>query len=209
MVGKDDDMNDWRVVAEDVTILRDLARRYWDIACDPVMAERRTLWYAHNDLHACRPLLLVESLTDGLRREIFARQPLRCRESWARDVEDWLRGWIYHFTMVNDDDVAVPYYPLKWLITIPDFGVEVKIEHGVDAAGGTLGFHWEPPIKDLARDFGLLKERSFSVDREGTLAYKVHLESVFGDILPVQVRTPLWWTMGMTWRVIDLIGFRT
>lgn len=201
-------MSAWVVVAEDVAILRDLAQRYMDIACTPIMSERRTLWYAHNDLQNSRPLVLVESLTDGLKREIFASQPLRCREVWAQQVEDWLRGWIYHFSSVNDDDVAMPYYPIRWMITVPDFGVEVKVERGIDASGGTLGFHWEAPIKDLASDFSLLKERCFSVDRAGTLAFKEHLESVFGDTLPVQVREPMWWTMGMTWRVIDLIGLQ-
>ncbi len=196
----------WQTDADDVRVLRELARRYMDIAASPIMAERRALWYAHNDLQECRPLILVESLTEGLRREIFAGQPLHCQEPWAREVEDWLRGWIYHYADVGDDDVATPYYPIKWFTDMGSWGVVVKIERGVDASGGTLGFHWDAPIKDIVRDFDQLKERSFSVDRDKTLAWKAHLEQVFAGILPVQIRLPLWWTMGMTWRVIDLIG---
>ena len=199
-------MNEWRVLAADVRVLRELAKRYVDIANAPVMAERRALWYAHNDLKECRPLVLVESLTDGLRKEIFAGQPLRCQEAWAQDVEDWLRGWVYHHTVMQDDDVATPYYPIQWLVDMGSWGVEVKVERGVDAAGGTLGFHWDPPIKDIVRDFDKLKPRQFTADKVKTLAWKAHLEHVFGDIIPVVIRLPLWWTMGMTWRVIDLIG---
>ena len=196
----------WQTVAEDVRVLRKLARRYMDIAANPIMAERRALWYAHNDLHESRPVVLVESLTGGLRKEIFAGQTLRCREEWAREVEDWLRGWIYHYSEIGDDDVAMPYYPIQWFLDMGSCGVDITFERGVDAAGGTLGFHWDPPLKDIVRDFDKLQERVFSVDREKTMAWKAHLEQVFDGILPVQIRAPLWWTMGMTWRVIYLIG---
>mgnify|MGYP007005279855 CR=1 FL=1 len=32
------------------------------------------------------------------------------------------------------------------------------------------------------------------------------MEAVFGDVLPVEIRGGHYWTMGLTWRAIDLIG---
>ena len=46
----------WQTDADDVRVARELARRYMEIAASPIMAERRALWYAHNDLQECRPL---------------------------------------------------------------------------------------------------------------------------------------------------------
>ena len=47
---------------------------------------------------------------------------------------------------------------------------------------------WDPPLQDLDRDFAKLKPRTFSVDREATLAYKAVLDEVFAGVLPVQIR---------------------
>lgn len=196
----------WPQDPADLAILRDLARQYRDLAQQPDMAARRQLWTDHNDLRPVRPLILVESLTGGLCAEIFAGQALRCRAEWARQLEHHFRRQIYHYTVVKDDDVPNPVFTLNWKLDQGNYGVELKREHGVDAQGGKLGFHWDPPIKDLERDFGLLKERRFAVDREGTLAWKKHLEEVFGDILPVQIRSRFWWTMGLTQTAIYLVG---
>lgn len=196
----------WFTTQADAAILQGLARRYAEIAARPEMEERRKLWYAHNDLQVSRPLVLVESLTPGLKKEIFGLDALRCGEEWARGVEEWLRGQIYHFTTIGDDDVPPPYYPINWFLEQGNYGVEVKIERALDSTGTPLGFHWEPPIQDIVADFGKLQPRTFSVDREQTLAWQKHLESVFGEILPVKIRGAFWWTMGLTWRAIDLVG---
>ena len=68
------------------------------------------------------------------------------------------------------------------------------------------GYRWEPPIKNIARDFEKLHQRQPTVHRESTLAWKAHLESVFGDVLPVRIRGGFWWTTGMTITAVNLIG---
>jgi hypothetical protein len=68
---------------------------------------------------------------------------------------------------------------------------------------------WDPPIKDLDRDFALLKPRTFSVDREASLENRQMLESVFGDMMPVRMRGSFYWTMGMTIQTVELIGLES
>jgi hypothetical protein len=72
---------------------------------------------------------------------------------------------------------------------------------------GKLGSRvWDHPIKDLHRDFDKLEFRSLSVDKEETLQQKTRLEEIFEGILPVRIRGAFWWTMGITWETIKMIG---
>jgi hypothetical protein len=80
--------------------------------------------------------------------------------------------------------------------------------HQADNAGHLGSRSWEPPIEDLDRDFAKLKPRSFSVDREAALREKAALEEVFAGILDVQIRGAFYWTMGLTWCAIDLVGLQ-
>jgi hypothetical protein len=48
--------------------------------------------------------------------------------------------------------------------------------------------------------------RTYTVDREGTMAAKHALERALGDIVPIRIRGRYWWTLGMTWAAVDLIG---
>jgi len=69
-------------------------------------------------------------------------------------------------------------------------------------------YRWDPPIKDLDRDIDRLHYRSLVVDRDKTAAWRQLLEELFGNILPVENRGSYWWTTGLTWTAIDLIGLQ-
>ena len=198
----------WKITSHDRAILRDLAHRIVEIAHSPVNEERRELWYRHNDLKGTRPLVLVESFpaTD----EMVTEATLKCEEKWARNMERGLRVTIAHHEHIADDDVVEPYLTCNWRVSTSDYGVKVNREYGknVEHSDGRIhgSFRWEHPIKDLAKDFDKLRPRTFSVDREATLAWKAHLEEVFDGIMPVRIRGGFWWTTGMTIIAIDLIG---
>jgi len=48
-------------MTNDITSLRDLARRYADLAARPEMDERRDLWRRHNSLKHTRPPIYVRA----------------------------------------------------------------------------------------------------------------------------------------------------
>ena len=194
----------WKTHPEDLGILRELARRQRDAAQDPIMEERRRLWRRHNACRGERPMILIE--TGGVRDEILPDSRLRCREPWARNLEQSFLMTLYQYETVRDDSVVDPYLRVGWFVNAGSYGVEVPVERGTDTHGRKLGFHWEPPLRDLERDFAKVQPRTFRVDREGTLAWKAHLEDVFDGILPVRIRGAFWWTMGMTWPAVNLIG---
>lgn len=201
----------WKKCKSDIERLRELAEEYMQIATGADMQRRVELWQAHNDLEVSRPLILVESKTAGLQREIFGvHREFRCEEKWAQSIEGFLEWKIWHHKNVCDDEILHPFFGINWFISDTGYGVEVKTEHHADAAGGELGFHWEPPIKDIVEDFHKLKKRELSVDRNKSLAWKNLLEECFADIMPVKFRSGYGcWSLGLTRPVIDLIGLES
>lgn len=195
---------DWKLTDKDKSVLRDLAGQYMEIAIAEGYEQLRELWKDHNELKESRPLILVESAAPGVRDEILPDSTLQCEEPWAVAIEKDLRLRLYHFREIQDDNVPALAYCMNWLFWDTGFGVEVKRESNTEDSA--IGFHWDPPLKDLEKDFGKLQEREFIVDKKETLARREFLESVFGDIMPVEIRGNLWWTNGMTWTAIDLIG---
>jgi hypothetical protein len=189
----------------DIQILRSLFQKKKEIAQNSVMSERRELWTQHASLSPQRPMILAE--TGGVLDELVPLASLQCKETWAREMERSLRELIFRCEQVNDDWVVEPRITWQWDVTIGDYGVQTELVRGQNE--GKLGsYNWDPPIKDLDRDFDKLHIRELSVNREKSLAWKDFLQEHFGDILPVEFRASYWWTTGLTWAAINLIGLQ-
>jgi len=194
----------WNLDQSDRKILRELAKHKLEIADDPVNVARRKGWLALHGLKPARPMVLAE--WGGVRDNNKPFSPtLRCKEEWARNVENSLLTEIWAFESLKDDHVVEPFMNVNWSVDCTDYGVQAKVQEG-DNDGGLGARRWDPPLRNLQADFALLKPRSFSVNRVRTLAYKARMEEVFDGILPVRLRGGYWWTLGMTIEVIFLIG---
>jgi hypothetical protein len=150
-------------------------------------------------------MILAE--TCGVLDELVPLSTLQCQEAWAREIERNLRELIFRCEQVNDDWVVEPRITWQWEVAIGDYGMQIELVRGQNE--GKLGsYHWDPPIQDLDRDFDKLHIRSLSVNREKSLAWRDFLQEHFGDILPVEFRANYWWTTGLTWAAINLIGLQ-
>jgi hypothetical protein len=195
--------NEWQTHPEDIVILRDLLKRKRELAQDPVMQTRRELWTRLVSLEPVRPMILAETM--GVLDELVPLASLRCQAEWARTMERSLRELIFRVEQVRDDWVVEPWIEYGWFITPGSYGVETVLVRGYNE-GKLASYHWDAPIQDLDRDFDKLHIRSLEVDREKTASWKAFLGEHFGDILPVRLRASYWWTTGMTWEAINLIG---
>ena len=87
----------------DLTILRDLAKQYAEVAADPVMNERRELWRDLHDFKAPRPPIHV-------RQYAFSELPqaeCHCEDPFHRELEFMLRDLLYAAS-IGDDTVFEP-----------------------------------------------------------------------------------------------------
>lgn len=184
--------------------LRELAWRQRAYAELPIMAERRRAWQEHNSGRNGPPIVVVD-IPGGAQHEM--RPPLKCVSPAARAMERELLFWISNHEIVDDDKVVPDFFPVSLRVWCQLCSMSIPTERATDLAGGDWGYRWDPPIKDLRRDFHLLQPSSWGVDRESTAKHQQLVEDVLGDILPVIVKnTSLVWAGALTGRALTLMG---
>jgi hypothetical protein len=197
---------DWKVTAHDRDILLGLAQRVRAIADGPRNRELLRLWYLHDECKAERPLILTE--TDGGLPMVAPDFKLRCQEEWARGQEYSFLNTLIHVETIGDDWPVDPYANCRWQYKISDYGIPFH-QTRPEESGVRGAAHIDAVITDLEKDFHKLKPRTFSVNREDSLAAKAFLEDFFGGILGVRMRGNPWWTMGLTITAINVIGLES
>jgi len=181
-------------------ILRKLAGEVGELAARPVEAEKRVLWTKHNDLERVRPLVFCDPENGW--DEIIPEDTLLCQNDLMRNWEITLRKEIFWATEMGDDRVTEPYFNIPYSYSESDWGM-----HHVQIGGANRGaYTWEAPLKDYATDLPLLKFPEITVDYKMTEDVRQLADSIFGDLLTVRVKGMWWWTLGMTWTLINLRG---
>lgn len=176
----------------DVSVLRDLAKQYAEIAGKEAQQERRNLWSRLNSLKPARPTVLA---TFGMHnvwcREMFGDHAMQCRDPFYREHERWLRMEVFRDS-IGDDYIQEPWITQRAAVAGSwrcMFGVE-EANTGVPEEGGSWQF--DPPIKEWA-DVAKLRPVPHCVDEAETARRVARLQDAVGDILPVNVeRGPLW-----------------
>ncbi len=162
--------------------------------------EKKKLLKSINDLKPLRPAVLV--FPEGSWKELIPDFSLECEDKLLREWEYTLKMEIYTMETIKDDKAFEPYLNIPWDIKKGDFGFNVEYAYGDN--GGS--YVWDAPLKDLDKDFAKLKFRELSVERNGTYKKIETAKSIFGTLLPTRIRGNYWWTLGMTWEAIRLIG---
>ena len=181
-------------------VIRALAGRTRQIADLPEMADRKRRLYALNALRPERPIVLA--FAEGGWRELLPENVFQCQDPVLRWWEHGFRREIYWWEHIRDDHVLEPWFNVNWVFQIGDYGVEVPKRRSEDFGS----YVWDPPIKDLDKDLAKLHYRPISVDRAETNRRMALAQEVFGDLRPPRLSGSFYWTVGLTWRVIDLIG---
>jgi len=166
----------------DRALLRDLARQVADIASQPVMAERRALWVAHNRLEPGRPLVLV--FPEGAWRELLPESALGCESAAAREMEADLRRRVYYWEHFRDDTVIERLWEVGPVLHVSDWGLTPR---RIDSPQETGSWGFDPVLRDAA-DLDLLRAPVVAYDAEATRRRYDEALDLLGDILDVQRR---------------------
>lgn len=185
---------------KEIEVLRTLAGRVREIAELPAMKKRKERWYKHNSLISQGPMILC--FPEGAWEEIIGDSQLKCNHPTLRNWEMELSRKIYWWENINDDNAIEPFFNINWEVNIGNYGFsEVRTQNSDRGS-----YHIDFPIKDMGKDIEKLHFRQIKVDKKATMD-KINLaDSIFGDILPIRIRGQFWWTMGLTWEAIKLIG---
>ena len=192
---------DTTISAKDREILRRLASQVAELAARPIEQEKRDLWYRLNALEPTRPVVFCDPENGW--NEIITMDQFECEGEMALRWEMVLRKEIFWGAEMCDDRVIAPHFIVSHVYEESDWGMhERKI-------GGSNGgsYVWESPLKSYD-DFDKLHYPIITVNYEATDRVVELANDVLGDILPVRLRTAWWWTLGMTWTLVNIRGLQ-
>jgi hypothetical protein len=169
--------------SKDVQTVRDLAKRYRDIAADPIQDERRNLWRKHNSLVRTRPLVLV-MISGGCWQEIPASR-LECEDTFLRGHENTLRRLIFN-AGIGDDTVFEPWITQTASYVLPPngrWGVEISHLPATEKRGS---WKFDSPLKE-PEDISKLIHPHHIIDETATAANVARLREAVGDVIAVNL----------------------
>lgn len=183
--------------------LRNLAYQVAEVAERPEQAQKARQWQAHNDLEAGPPLIFIDPENGWY--EIIRDEQLECTSPLARSWERTLVKELFWANELRDDRVTERYFDVAYVFTNTGWGMK-EVRHEIRDGGA---YSWEAPIREWERDFPKLKAQQIIVDYDASSAHLEAAQDAFGDLLTVRQRNPWWWTLGMTWDIINLRGLTT
>jgi len=187
------------ICGRDRDILRGLAGHVAELAGRSVEDEKRRLWYRHNSLEQTRPLIFCDPENGW--GEIITPGMIRCEGGLAREWEWRLRQEIFWGEQMKDDRVIEPFFNIGYVAEETDWGMH-ETKRGGESGGSYV---WDAPLTDFA-DMEKLHFPTVTVDGEGTQARLELATATFGDLLEVRVKTGWFWTVGLTYPLVNLRG---
>ncbi|MGI9860576.1 hypothetical protein SDD30_04195 [Moorella naiadis] len=187
------------VSRNDKKVLRDLAKKVAELAARPVEDEKRELWYKLNSLEETRPVIFCDPELGW--NEIIKDSDLKCEGDLALIWENKLRKEIFWGESMGDDRVTDIYFDVPHIAKSTGWGMDKKVIG--DLAEGS--YKWEAPLKSY-EDMDKLHFPEIIVDYGKSDLVLNQAEEIFGDIFKVRRKNIWWWTLGMTWPLVDLRG---
>ena len=199
MITKGVDKDSLTIPERDKSVLRELAERLAELAERPAEKEKARLWTLHNDLGNVRPLVFCDPENGW--NEIIPEETLECESSLAKDWEVYLRKEICWAENMKDDKVVEAVFDVPYVAVESDWGMHEK------KIGGEHGgaYRWEAPLNDFS-DIDKLHFPQITVDYNATERILALAEEVFGKYLKVRIKHKWWWTLGLTWTLVNLRG---
>ena len=191
------------VNVEEKIYLRNLAKKHVAFSNDQRMRELEQLWDDHNSLKGTRPVISVD---DG--DFIGEMLPVTiCLDPVAQELERFFHRWFINYSIIRDDKVLPPYFPVYIRPCFDEFGIRQNITTAIDGTGRSFGFHIEPVIKVISEDFQLLQRSKFEYNMAYAAQKADYLREIIGDILPVKViNSNLTYNLIPTKKVVNLMG---
>lgn len=171
----------------DKQVLRELARRYAEIAADPVNVERRRLHTAVGDLRGKRPVVLLAEIPWS---ELAGEEELalQCEDPELRAAEQELRRTLYQWRHFPGDMIVPQAFLVEKVVRSTGIGITVDEDTIASDAHNPIVSHEYHDQLETEADFLKLHAPVITYREAETLARRDRLAEAFGDILPVGLR---------------------
>lgn len=170
---------------KDIHTLKELARRYADIALSEGMRERERRARKHNGLNIVRPLVNVFEVPWG-ELEKDPDLALRCEDERARGLERRLLQALYQHKHFMADYTLPPYFTVPVALDGTGYGLTIDESTRDSGTGSSIRAHeYHDQIPDIA-SLEKVKLPTLSVNEAETLANRTLAEEAFAGVMPLR-----------------------
>ena len=168
-------------------LLRELGKRYAEIAASDVQQALRKRIIAHNDLTAGRPLVWIEEVP-WHEMDIDGKLKLQCEDGFARDMEWHFRRKLFQHEYFPGDVYFENAYMIGKSCSLTSKGFNIKEERLIIDEKNHINSHGY--IDQLADEADVEKFRmqTVTVDPEKDRARKAVAEEILDGVMPVGLR---------------------
>ncbi len=172
----------------DIAILRELAKRKFEIGSLPVHKEKSELWRRLNRLEPTRPLVWINEIPWHELKAAFPEElEPRCADPFLKNVESSLRMELYQWRHFPCDMVVEPVI-YSGIVGGPvgsyaNYGLEEKL----NKAEGGHDVGYIPIIHELA-DADKIKTPEVWFDTDATERNYLRIKEIFDGVIPVKKR---------------------
>jgi len=172
---------------KDKTLLRELAKRYAEIANHPANVERYERGRDINDLKPRRPMVWLDEIP-WHEMDIDGNLKLHCESDQARGMEQFLRRTLYRWEYIQADMVVDNYYSVQKAYSNSGFGLEVEENIISSDDNNNIVSHYYLDQLDTMEKVNALKEPVITAFPESDKERVAFAEEILGDIMPVKLR---------------------
>jgi len=171
---------------KDKIILRELAKRYAEIAQNPINTERRNRGCDINDLIPRRPMVWVDEIP-WHEMDIDNKLKLTCETNETREVEQFFRRTLFRWEYFQADMVVENFFPVGKSFSSTGMGLDVEENLAVTDNSNHIVSHYFIDQLDTMEKVDALKMPVVTAYPERDKECIAKAEDTFGDILPVKL----------------------
>ena len=171
---------------KDKQILRELAKRYAEIAANPINTERKNRGRDINDLKQRKPMVWIDEIP-WHEMDIDGKLKLTSESKFAREMEIFLRRTLFRWEYIQADMVVESFFPITKAYTSSGIGIEVAERQLSNDASNHIVSHSYIDQLDTMDKVNTLKKSTIVADLALDEQRKNFAQEILGDIMPVKM----------------------
>jgi hypothetical protein len=177
----------------DISILRELGKKYAEIGSLPIQSQRKNMWEKLNDLEKVKPLIWANEICWN-EMDVNDELRLRTENEVCQRIETELRRTIYQWEHMQGDMVVEPIFYSPYIINNTGFGISPIADVAeTDSESQIASRHFYNQISS-EEDIEKIKTPKITHDIKRTEEFYQAYKYIFDGIMKVEKRAcPGFW----------------
>lgn len=176
-----------KITSYEKNILRELAKKYAEIAALDIQQENMKRMRDNNDLKPGRPPVLIDEVP-WHEMDIDGQLKNQCENSFAQEMETFFRRKLFQWKYFPGDMVVENFYPIYKSVHSTGYGIDIKENVAITDEANHIVSHEYLDQLSTEADLEKLRCPVITNDEEEDKRKLELAQEILRDILPVKLR---------------------